>query len=97
MIYFLFEHGIKVFYVYVYYVNLLDWEYNLLFVLFMLFLLNLMPTLWLGDSAIGYHLDFQDPTTITIKSIYLFNLHFLFVITVILIVVGWLLFSVFFL
>ena len=49
---------------------------------------------WLGDAAVSYQLGFQDPATTTMKGIYLFNLHLLFVIISIVIVVGWLLFSV---
>jgi len=60
----------------------------------MLFLANLVPILWLGDAAVSYQLGFQDPATTTMEGIYLFNLHLLFVIISIVIVVGWLLFSV---
>jgi cytochrome c oxidase subunit 2 len=48
----------------------------------------------LGDAATSYQLGFQDPATTTMEGIYLFNLHLLFVIISIVIVVGWLLFSV---
>jgi heme/copper-type cytochrome/quinol oxidase subunit 2 len=47
-----------------------------------------------GDAAVAYQLGFQDPATTTMEGIYLFNLHLLFVIISIVIVVGWLLFSV---
>jgi cytochrome c oxidase subunit 2 len=49
---------------------------------------------WLGDSPILYQLGFQDPATTTMEGIYLFNLHLLFVIIAIVILVGWLLFIV---
>ena len=55
----------------------------------------LIPTLWFGDAAVPYQLGFQDPATTTMEGIYLFNLHLLFVIISILIIVSWLLFSVF--
>ena len=51
--------------------------------------------LWFGDAAVAYQLGFQDPATTTMEGIYLFNLHLLFVIISIVIVVGWLLFLVF--
>ena len=54
----------------------------------------LMPVLWFGDAAVAYQLGFQDPATTTMEGIYLFNLHLLFVIISIVIVVGWLLFSI---
>ena len=49
---------------------------------------------WLGDAAVSYQLGFQDPATTTMEGIYLFNLHLLFVIISIVVVIGWLLFSV---
>ena len=60
----------------------------------MLSLLYLIPTLWFGDAAVAYQLGFQDPATTTMEGTYLFNLYLLFVIISIVIVVGWLLFSV---
>lgn len=60
----------------------------------MLSLLYLTPILWFGDAAVPYQVGFQDPATTTMEGIYLFNLHLLFVIISIVIVVGWLLFSV---
>lgn len=57
-------------------------------------LFYLIPTLWFCDTAVSYQLGFQDPATTTMEGIYLFNLHLLFVIISIVIVVGWLLFSV---
>jgi cytochrome c oxidase subunit 2 len=53
-----------------------------------------ISTLWFCDTAVPYQLGFQDPATTTMEGIYLFNLHLLFVIISIVIVVGWLLFSV---
>lgn len=61
----------------------------------MLYLSYLIPVLWFGDTAAAYLLGFQDPATTTMEGIYLFNLHLLFVIISIVIVVGLLLFSVF--
>jgi cytochrome c oxidase subunit 2 len=46
---------------------------------------------WLGDSAVMYQKGFQDPATTTMEGIYLFNLHLLFVIVGIVLLVGWLL------
>jgi len=60
----------------------------------MLSLSYLAPTLWFGDAAVAYQLSFQDPATTTMEGIYLFNLHLLFVIISIVIVVGWLLLAV---
>jgi hypothetical protein len=37
-----------------------------------------------------YQLGFQDPATTTMEGIYLFNLHLLFVIIAIVLLVGWL-------
>jgi cytochrome c oxidase subunit 2 len=49
---------------------------------------------WSGDSASTYQLGFQDPATTTMEGIYLFNLHLLFIIIGIVILVGWLLFII---
>lgn len=46
---------------------------------------------WIGDSASMSQLGFQDPATTTMEGIYLFNLHLLFVITGIVLLVAWLL------
>jgi|YelNatPaOPRAMG01_1025707.scaffolds.fasta_scaffold01470_13 cytochrome c oxidase subunit 2 len=46
---------------------------------------------WLGDSACSGQLGFQDPATTTMEGIFLFNLHLLFVIISIVLLVGWLL------
>ena len=48
---------------------------------------------WVGDASEYYQLSFQDPATTTMEGIYLFNLHLLFVITGIVVVVAWLLYS----
>jgi len=47
---------------------------------------------WFGDSGSAYQLKFQDPATTVMEGIYLFNLHLLFVIIGIVLLVGWLLF-----
>ena len=60
----------------------------------MLFLLYLTPCFWFGDAVVAYQPGFQDPATTTMEGIYLFNSHLLFVIISIVIVVGWLLFSI---
>ncbi len=57
----------------------------------MVFLSN---TVWLGDSASMYQFGFQDPATTTMEGIFLFNLHLLFVIIGIVLLVAWLLFAV---
>jgi cytochrome c oxidase subunit 2 len=56
--------------------------------------INYHSTIWLGDVASKYQLGFQDPATTSMEGIYLFNLHLLFVIISIVILVGWLLFIV---
>ena len=60
----------------------------------MLFLNNLISQTWFGDSAAMYQLGFQDPATTSMEGIYLFNLHLLFVIISIVLLVGWLLFLI---
>jgi hypothetical protein len=44
-----------------------------------------------GDNATMYQLSFQDPATTSMEGIYLFNLHLLFAIISIVMLVGWLL------
>ena len=51
-------------------------------------------TYWFGDSSSAYQLGFQDPATTVMEGIYLFNLHLLFVIIGIVLLVGWLLFAI---
>lgn len=53
------------------------------------FLLN-----WVGDASVSYQLSFQDPATTTMEGIFLFNLHLLFVIIGIVVVVAWLIYSI---
>jgi len=45
---------------------------------------------WTGDSAAMSQLGFQDPATTTMEGIFLFNLHLLFIITSIVLMVSWL-------
>jgi cytochrome c oxidase subunit 2 len=45
---------------------------------------------WLGDGALSYQLGFQDPATTSMEGIHLFNLHLLFVIIGIVLLVAWL-------
>ena len=45
----------------------------------------------IGDSPFISQLGFQDPATTTMEGIYLFNLHLLFVIVGIVLLVAWLL------
>jgi len=52
------------------------------------------PTYWFGDSPVSYQLGFQDPATTTMEGIYLFNLHLLFVIIGIVLLVAWLLYTI---
>ena len=54
----------------------------------------LLKPYWLGDSATIFQLGFQDPATTTMEGIYLFNLHLLFVIISIVLLVAWLLFLI---
>ena len=49
---------------------------------------------WSGDNGSEYQLGFQDPATTIMEGIYLFNLHLLFIIIGIVLLVGWLLFLV---
>jgi len=49
---------------------------------------------WYGDCSVMYQQGFQDPATTTMEGIYLFNLHLLFIIIGIVLLVGWLLFVV---
>jgi len=62
--------------------------------LFIFTLATLNSSIWLGDSAVSYQLGFQDPATTTMEGIFLFNLHLLFVIIGIVVLVGWLLFTI---
>ena len=59
-----------------------------------IFVVQLFSLYWLGDSAAMYQLGFQDPATTTMEGIYLFNLHLLFVIIGIVLLVAWLLFVI---
>lgn len=52
------------------------------------------PRFFGAHEAVAYQLGFQDPATTTMEGIYLFNLHLLFIIISLVIVVGWLFFSV---
>ena len=49
---------------------------------------------WFGDSAVMYQLGFQDPATTAMEGIYLFNIHLLFIIITIVLLVAWLLFII---
>ena len=60
----------------------------------MFYFVNFSFFYWLGDCSTTYQLGFQDPATTTMEGIYLFNLHLLFVIIGIVLLVGWLLFIV---
>lgn len=55
---------------------------------------NFSKAYWLGDCSAPYQLGFQDPATTTMEGIYLFNLHLLFVIIGIVLLVAWLLFLI---
>jgi heme/copper-type cytochrome/quinol oxidase subunit 2 len=55
---------------------------------------NFVASYWLGDCSAPYQLGFQDPATTTMEGIYLFNLHLLFVIIGIVLLVAWLLFII---
>lgn len=50
--------------------------------------------LWFGDCSTMYQLEFQDPATSTMEGIFLFNLHLLFVLISIVLLVAWLLFII---
>jgi cytochrome c oxidase subunit 2 len=49
---------------------------------------------WKCDASVSYQLGFQDPATTIMEGIFLFNLHLLFVILSIVIVVAWLIYSI---
>lgn len=49
---------------------------------------------WTGDVSVSYQLSFQDPATTTMEGIFLFNLHLLFVILAIVVVVAWIIYSI---
>ena len=49
---------------------------------------------WFGDCSAMYQMGFQDPATTTMEGIFLFNLHLLFVIIGIVLLVAWLLFVI---
>lgn len=49
---------------------------------------------WCGDTSVAYQKGFQDPASTMMEGIYLFNLHLLFVIIGIVVLVGWLLISI---
>ena len=49
---------------------------------------------WVSDVSASYQLGFQDPATTSMEGIFLFNLHLLFVIIGIVVVVAWLLYSI---
>jgi cytochrome c oxidase subunit 2 len=54
-------------------------------------ILNILVLCWTGDAANEIQLGFQDPATTTMEGIFLFNLHLLFIIISIILLVGWLL------
>lgn len=58
------------------------------------FVLYFFSSIWIGDSAMMFQLGFQDPATTTMEGIFLFNLHLLFIIIGIVLIVSWLLFLV---
>lgn len=47
-----------------------------------------------GDSSVSYQIGFQDPATIIMEGICIFNLHLLFVIISIVLTVAWVLYAV---
>jgi cytochrome c oxidase subunit 2 len=49
---------------------------------------------WLANVAFSQQVGFQDPSSTSMEGIYLFNLHLLFVITAIVLLVAWLLFTI---
>ena len=51
-------------------------------------------TFWVSDASALYQLNFQDPATISMEGIFLFNLHLLFIIIGIVVVVAWLIYSI---
>ena len=57
-------------------------------------MLSFILLYWVGDASAPYQLSFQDPATTTMEGIFLFNLHLLFVIIGIVIVVAWLIYSI---
>ena len=57
-------------------------------------ILSVILLSWVGDASVPYQLSFQDPATTTMEGIFLFNLHLLFVILGIVVVVSWLIYSI---
>ena len=53
-----------------------------------------MTPFWLADGSVAYQNGFQDPATTVMEGLYFFNLHLLFIIIGIVLLVGWLLFVV---
>lgn len=60
----------------------------------MFIILILFSNDWICDGAQECQLSFQDPATAIMEGIYLFNLHLIFVIVGIVLLVGWLLFVI---
>jgi heme/copper-type cytochrome/quinol oxidase subunit 2 len=59
--------------------------------LYVVHFVNFSVFFWLGDCSTMYQLRFQDPATTTMEGIYLFNIHLLFIIASIVLLVAWLL------
>ena len=59
-----------------------------------MFLYVLNFSQWLGDGSVPYQIGFQDPASTIMEGLYFFNLHLLFIIIGIVLLVGWLLFLV---
>lgn len=55
---------------------------------------NISLFFWLGDSVNKSQWGFQDPATTTMEGIFLFNLHLLFIIIGIVLLVAWLMFII---
>jgi len=53
--------------------------------------ISYLISFWFGDNSVAFQIGFQEPATSIMEGIYLFNLHLLFIILGIIILVGWLL------
>jgi cytochrome c oxidase subunit 2 len=49
-------------------------------------------SVWLSDNSVVYQLGFQDPASTAMEGLFLFNLHLVFIIICIVLLVAWLLF-----
>ena len=73
---------------------LIPWKSDDLDFLILIFYKIIVWIFWVSDAPVSYQLGMQESATPTMEGILLFNLHLLFVIIAIVIVVGWLIYSI---